>query len=80
MTSTDWSILIGLIVALAPWMFMVHARLAVLAAAVAALETKVDKLLAAHEEQLPACAVHVARVCTLEDQVARMQEALQGML
>ena len=48
MSVEQWGIVIGVIVsallALTPWMLMVHARLAVLTATISSLEDKVDKL------------------------------------
>jgi uncharacterized protein involved in exopolysaccharide biosynthesis len=80
MTIQEWSIVIGVIVsallALAPWMFMVHAKLAVLATQMANLEDKVDRLVEAYEHRLPKCEQHEAR---LDMQEARIEDILQRL-
>ncbi|MFZ5831588.1 MAG: hypothetical protein ACOY3P_16000 [Planctomycetota bacterium] len=62
MTVAEWGIVAGVVssalLAFGPWMFMVHARLAVLVAQVARIDTKVDKLCDAHEERLAWCVRH----------------------
>jgi hypothetical protein len=62
MSVEQWGIVAGvataLLMAVGPWMFMVHARLAVLAEQTARLETKVDKLVEAAEERLAWCIEH----------------------
>jgi hypothetical protein len=62
MDAQQWGIVIGVataaILALAPWMFMVHAKLAVLSAQVAGLDAKVDKMVDAQQERLPWCIQH----------------------
>jgi hypothetical protein len=63
--------------AMAPWMFMVHAKLAVLTAAMIKLESKVDKLLADQEQRLPMCALHDARLDRLETHVSQVLERLR---
>ncbi len=81
MTAQEWGILIGTLLsvglALTPWMFMVHARLAVLTAQINSLEGKVDKLIQAYEQQLPASAVHAASLKALELRVTRLEEHLR---
>jgi hypothetical protein len=66
MDSQQWGIVVGVVTAgllgLAPWMFMVHAKLAVLSAQVARLDAKVDKMVDAQEERLPWCIQHQARI------------------
>ena len=81
MTIQEWSIVIGVIVsallALAPWMFMVHAKLAVLATQMANLEDKVDRLIEAYEHRLPKCEQHEARLDTQEVQIEHIVQRLQ---
>lgn len=64
MTIDQWGIVIGVVtsavLALAPWMFMVHAKLAVLSTQVARLDAKVDKMVEANQERLPWCIRHQA--------------------
>ncbi len=67
------------ILALAPWMFMVHAKLAVLAAKIASMERKVDELIQAHAERLPTCAVHQARLDTLGQQLEDISDRLRQL-
>jgi hypothetical protein len=58
----QWSIVISVVTAAvlttAPWMFKVHAKLAVLSAQVSRLETKVDRMVVAEQERLPRCIQH----------------------
>jgi hypothetical protein len=83
MTVENWNIVIGVVVsaalALAPWMFMVHAKLAVLGSQLARLEAMVGKLIEANEERLPMCARHVARLETHDVQIAQLCERLRQM-
>jgi hypothetical protein len=82
MSVEEWGIVMGVVtsavLALAPWMFMVHGKLAVLATQLVSLEEKVDKLIAGDEHRGPMCALHEARLEThevqLEHLVARVQE------
>lgn len=65
--------------AMTPWMFMVHAKLAVLTAGMTKLELKVDKLLADHEQRLPLNARYEARLEQLESQLSQVHERLKEM-
>jgi len=80
MTVEQWGIVIGVVTSalltLAPWMFMVHAKLAVLAVGLAGLERKVDKLIDDQERRGPMCAVHEARLDTHEVQLENLAERL----
>lgn len=62
MSVQEWGIVVGVamsaVLALGPWMFMVHAKLAVLSTQVARLETKVDRMVDAEQERLPQCIQH----------------------
>jgi hypothetical protein len=62
MSIQQWEIVIYVVTAAltatAPWMFMVHAKLAVLSTQVARLETKVDRMVDAEQERLPQCIQH----------------------
>jgi hypothetical protein len=84
----QWEIIIGVIVstllALVPWMFMVHAKLAVVSAQVARLDAKVDKMVDAEQQRLPWCIQHQAtleelsrRVESHETQLADIYQRLQ---
>lgn len=83
MTTAEWGIVIGVVMsallALAPWMFMVHGKLAVLASKMEGLENKVDKLIEANDQRLPTCVQHAARLDTHEVQIAQIGERLREM-
>ena len=83
MTIEHWGIVIGVVMsaalALAPWMFMVHAKLAVLGSQLARLEAMVAKLIEANEERLPICARQAARLDTHDVQIAQICERLRQM-
>ena len=49
-----------------PWMFMVHAKLAVLSTQVGRLETKVDRMVDADQDRLPQCIQHETALKELE--------------
>lgn len=81
MSVEQWGIVIGVVtsalLALAPWMFMVHAKLAVLATQLAGLAEKVDKLIADNERRGPMCALHEARLDTHEVQLENIAGRLR---
>ncbi|MHC4398616.1 MAG: hypothetical protein ACYTG0_02950 [Planctomycetota bacterium] len=81
MTIEEWGIVIGVvtsaILALAPWMFMVHAKLAVLTIQMGDVEDKVDRLIEANEQRLQKCAAHAARLDTHEVQLSHVADRLQ---
>ena len=90
MSVSEWGIVIGVVtsalLALAPWMFMVHAKLAVLSAQMARLDAKVDQMVDADQERLPWCIQHQAaldefarRLETHDVQLADMAKRLQEM-
>ena len=62
MTASEWAIVIGVVtsslMALGPWMFMVHAKLAVVLTQVSRLEAKVDKMTDAQQDRLTWCIQH----------------------
>lgn len=80
MNVEEWGIVMGVVtsalLALTPWMFMVHAKLAVLATKLASLETKVDKLILDNEHRGPMCALHEARLDTHEIQLEHISDRL----
>ena len=71
MDVTQWGIVIGVagsaLMAVGPWMFMVHAKLAVLSAQVARLDVKVDKMCDSQHERLTWCVQHQSAL----DELAR---------
>ena len=70
MSVQEWEIVIYVVtaalLATAPWMFMVHAKLAVLSTQVTRLETKVDGMVDADQERLPQCIQHEIDLKELE--------------
>jgi len=83
-TVEQWAIVIGVatsaFLALTPWTFMVHAKLAVLAAQMASLDDKVDSLIRANEQRLPQCVQHEARLDTHEVQIAHIEERMRELV
>ncbi len=81
MNAEEWGIVIGVIVsgllALTPWMLMVHAKLAVLTATIESLAGKVDKLIDDNERRQPMCAVHATRLDAIESQLAEIHSRLR---
>ena len=81
MTVEQWGIVIGVLMAgllaLGPWMFMVHAKLAVLATKMTSTEDKVDKLIEANQQRLPMCARHEARLDTHNVKISQICERLR---
>jgi hypothetical protein len=70
MSVQEWEIVIGVVtaalLATAPWMFMVHAKLAVLSTQVTRLESKVDGMVEADQQRLPQCIQHETSLKELE--------------
>ena len=88
MNGQELEIIIGMItaglLALAPWMFMVHAKRAVLSTQVARLDAKVDKMVDAEQQRLPWCIQHQSsleelarRVELHEAQLAELHQRVQ---
>ena len=81
MTAQEWGIVIGVAVsasvALGPWTFMVHAKLAVIAAQIVALGEKVEKAADANRELWSLYAQHEVRLGTHDVQHAHVAERLQ---
>jgi len=67
-----WGIVVGVamtaILALAPWMFMVHAKLAVIAAQVAEMGEKIERAIESYQELWQRSADHETRIALLEAQ------------
>ena len=70
MSIQEWEIVVYIVtaalLATAPWMFMVHAKLAVLSTQVSRLESKVDRIADAEQEHLPQCIQHETALKELE--------------
>jgi len=77
----EWGIVIGVVVsaalALGPWMFMVHAKLAVIASRIDDLAEKVEKAAAANHQLWSLYAQHEARLETHDVQFSHVAERLQ---
>jgi len=83
MTPQEWSIVVGVgmsaMLALGPWMFMVHAKLAVLANQVAMLCKKVDEAAEANQNLWSLHARHEAKLETHDVQIAQLGERLRDL-
>lgn len=81
MTVEQWGIVVAVamsaLLALAPWMFMVHAKLAVLASKMHSMDNKADKLIEANEQRLPMCALHAARLDTHDLKISQICDRLR---
>ncbi len=81
MTVEEWSILIGVVIsallALGPWMFMVHAKLAVIATQIAELGEKVEKAAEANQQLWSRYAQHETRLETHDVQFTHVAQRLQ---
>lgn len=62
----DWTSTLGLIVSAAaafgPWLFAVHAKLAVIASRMDEIGQRLERLAAAHDERLAMCIAHQSRL------------------
>ena len=83
MTLEEWRIVLGVVMsallALGPWMFMVHAKLAVVASQVAELGEKVEKAAQANQDLWSRCAQHEVRLQTHDVQLAHVAERLEDV-
>ncbi|MGA2031684.1 MAG: hypothetical protein ABSG68_05470 [Thermoguttaceae bacterium] len=83
MTSQEWGILIGgvmsAVLALGPWMFMVHAKLAVIASRIVDLGEKMEKAAEANRELWKLYAQHEARLDTHDVQFSHISQRLQEL-
>ena len=83
MTTSEWLTLVGVvasvILTVTPWMFAVHARLAVIASQVEQLCGTLEKVSAAHEERLTMCIAHQSRLETMEVRIADLSERLREL-
>jgi len=81
MSTTEWGIIIGVVtsalLALGPWMFMVHAKLAVIAAQIVELGEKVEEAAEANQQLWSRFAQHEVRLETHDVQFAHVAERLQ---
>jgi len=83
MITQQWTAVLGVatsaLMILVPWMLMVHGRLAVLAAKMAAVEHKVDQLIEVHEKRLPQCALHEAQLRNHQTQLEQVIQRLEEL-
>ena len=81
MTAQDWQILLGTLMSavltLGPWMFMVHGKLAVVAARMADLSVKVDQSTDAQRELWSLYAAQGARLENHDAQLAHLAHRLE---
>jgi len=81
MTAHDWVYVLGITVSalltLAPWMFMVHAKLAVIASRIVDLSEKVGQLATTSERLWSQYAAHEARLDTHDVELNHMAERLR---
>ncbi len=81
MTAEEWGIVVGVVVAallaLGPWMFKVHAKLAVIATQLAELSEKMEKASEANRLLWLQSAQHEARLETHDVQFTYVNERLQ---
>jgi len=83
MSVQEWGIAVGVMVsgllAVGPWMFMVHAKLAVLASQVAMLCQKIDKAALAQEKLWSAESRHAAKLETHDVQIAQISQRMREL-
>ena len=83
MTIQEWSLVVGVLtsvlLALGPWMFMVHAKLAVIATQVAQLSEKMEKAVEAHQELWVRYAEHEARLDTHDVRLSHLDDRLRDI-
>jgi len=81
MNAHTWGITVGvltsILLALGPWMFMVHAKLAVIATQIAELNEKVEKSAKSGDELWSRYAHHETRLGTHEVQITHLEKRLQ---
>ena len=84
MSTQQWAIVIGVIVsgllAVGPWMFMVHAKLAVLASQVATLCRKMDQVGQTQEKLWSVHAQHAIKLETHDVQIGQISQRLRDLL
>jgi len=80
MSAGEWSILVSVVtsvvLALGPWMFKVHAKLAVIATQIAELDDKLEQAVCANRELWSRVAQHDTRLGTHEVQLAHIAQRL----
>lgn len=83
MTTQEWGIVVGVMVsgllAVGPWMFMVHAKLAVLASQVTTLCRKMDQAAETQERLWSVHARHATKLETHDVQIAQISQRLRDL-
>jgi len=83
MNIEQWSLILGVVltavVGLGPWMFMVHAKLAVIATQIIELNDKVQRTNEAHHELVTACTRHETQLQTHELKFTHIDQRLQEL-
>jgi hypothetical protein len=83
MNIQEWQIVIGvltsLVLTLGSWMFMVQAKLAVIATRIVDLSASVEKSSEANRELWKLCAQHETRLETHDVQFTHISERLEGV-
>ncbi len=83
MSVSQWISLVGVVMSVVlsvtPWMFAVHARLAVIASQVEQLCGKLEKLSAAHEQRLAMCIEHHSRLETQEVRITDLEDRVREL-
>jgi hypothetical protein len=83
MSAQEWQIVIGVVMSavltLGSWMFMVHAKLAVIAARIIDLGEKVEKAADGNRELWRLCAQHETRLETHDVQFSHVAERLENV-
>ena len=82
MDVAEWSLIVGVLMSIAlavgPWMFKVHAKLAVIASKIVDLCDKMDRTSDEHRRLWEVCARHTSRLDTHDVQLAHIAERLRG--
>lgn len=81
MSFANWLSLLGLVASVVltvtPWLFALHARLAVIAAQIEQLCGTVKKLAEAHEQRLSMCIAHQSRLDAQEVRIDNLEERVR---
>ena len=78
-----WAIIATLFAALGvtlgPWLFFVHAKLAVMAVEIKGMKEAFEKLSASNEERVPRCSDHREQLGALDVRVAALERRIDGL-
>jgi hypothetical protein len=82
MSPGEWSLIVGALLsvglATGPWMFKVHAKLAVIASKIVDLCAKMDRTSDEHRRLWEVCSRHESRLDTHDVQLSHIAERLRG--